>query len=297
MNGVLVIDKPSGMTSHDVVNVVRRLLHTRRVGHTGTLDPMATGVLVLVVGWATRLSRFVMASDKSYHAVIRLGETTTTYDAEGEIVDRHPVAADLDTLREALAAFEGTIEQIPPMYAAIKVGGKKLYELAREGKEIERKARTVTIYDIDLLAWEPPDLTIEVTCSTGTYIRSLAHDLGQRLGCGGHLIALRRTRSGTFTLEDSHTLDDLERRHQDQLPNVLLPPREALRSMPAVTLSPGEALAIRYGQQVRLDQVAAAELVQAQDEAGRLVAVLRRQNDVYQPKVVLPPPHDEVASE
>lgn len=291
ISGVLVIDKPSGMTSHDVVNTVRRLARTRRVGHAGTLDPMATGVLVVLVGPATRLSRFAMHGNKRYRSVVRLGETTNTYDADGDITERSPVTADQAEIRTALAAFEGPIQQIPPMYAAIKVKGRKLYELARQGKEIEREPRTITIHDIDILDWQPPDLTLEIACSPGTYIRSLAHDLGQKLGCGGHIKELRRVTSGPFTIAQARPLAELEELYQDgNLEEALLPPQAALSTMPVAVMTPEQERALRYGQQIDLVTSDNVESVQAHDGQGNLIAVLAKVTDTqYRPTLVLPP--------
>lgn len=289
--GVLVVDKPAGMTSHDVVDQVRRLARLRRVGHTGTLDPMATGVLVLLLGAATRLSRFATAEKKRYRGVIRLGQTTTTYDAEGEIVEERPVDVTLSAIRGALTRFTGHIEQVPPMYAAIKVDGQKLYELARRGKEIEREPREVTIYAIDLLDWSPPDVTIAVTCSSGTYIRSLAHDLGKELGCGAHLYALRRTANGPFELAQSHSLAELQKLHDEgRFDKALLPPHAALDSMPVAVLSPAQEQAVRYGQQIAVEVPGADTYVQARGPNDRLIAVLTKLDEgLFRPTVVLPP--------
>lgn len=290
ISGVLVVDKPSGMTSHDVVNVVRRLARTRRVGHAGTLDPMATGVLVVLVGPATRLSRFAMRGDKRYHSVVRMGETTNTYDADGEITERRTVTVDRVAIEDALTALVGPIEQIPPMYAAIKVKGRKLYELARQGKEIQREPRAVTIHSIDILDWQPPDLTLDVACSSGTYIRSLAHDLGQQLGCGGHIRELRRLVSGPFAIAQARPLAELEELYAaGDLAEALLPPQTTLSGMPAAIMTPEQERALRYGQQIDLQASKAAESIQAHDQQGNLIAVLTRASDTqYRPTLVLP---------
>ncbi len=290
MNGVLIVDKPVGVTSHDVVDQVRRLAGMRRVGHAGTLDPMATGVLVLLLGPATRLSRFATAHTKRYLGVVRLGETTTTYDAEGETVDRLPVKVDQPEIEVALSHFRGSIEQVPPMYSAIRIRGRRLYDLAREGGEIEREARPVDIYALEIVAWQPPELTLDICCSSGTYVRSLAHDLGQSLGCGAHLRALRRMESGPFALAHSHTLDELQNLKDDgDFESALLPPQAALGSMPAANLTPAQVQAVRYGQPICLTLAGEAELVQAHDQNGRLVCVLCRLPDSqYRPTIVFP---------
>ncbi|MDY0018750.1 MAG: tRNA pseudouridine(55) synthase TruB [Anaerolineae bacterium] len=273
MNGLLNINKSSGMTSHDVVDAVRHLVHTRRVGHTGTLDPLATGVLVIMIGAATRLARFFSGMDKGYRAVVKLGETTTTYDAEGICIDRQPVTATQAEVEAALASFRGPQLQVPPMYSAIRVDGRRLYKLAYQGKEIEREARPITIHALAMTRWEPPTLTLEITCSAGTYIRSLAHDLGQILGCGAHLAALTRTAAGPFTLETSHTLEALNDLAQaNHLEDALLSPG-VLLPMPAAILTLEQVQAIRHGKTITLTSAPVPEL-QAWDAEGNLVAIL-----------------------
>ncbi len=289
MNGLLNVNKPQGITSHDVVNVVRRLAGIRRVGHAGTLDPLATGVLVLLVGPATRLARFFSGARKRYRAVIRLGETTTTYDAEGEVVARRPISVSRAELESALAHFRGDLLQVPPMYSAVKIQGQKLYKLARAGEEIEREPRPVTIHALALLEWSPPELTVELTCSAGTYVRSLAHDLGERLGCGAHLRALVRLSAGAFRLEESHSLDDLRAfAEANRFAEALIPPAQAL-PLPPVTLTPEQERAVRHGQRIELVEAPGAEL-QALDAAGALIAVLIPAGEErWRPTLVLPP--------
>ncbi len=300
MRGLFNVNKPLDMTSHDVVAAVRRIVQTRRVGHAGTLDPRATGVLLLLVGPATRLSQYVMGTRKTYRAVVRLGETTTTYDTEGEVVAWQPIPEDLIEANgpdlAILSQFQGTISQVPPMYSAIKVQGKKLYQLARQGKAIERKPRTVTIDRLDVLAWQPPDLTLEVVCSAGTYIRSLAHDMGQALGCGGHLRALTRTATGAFHVEESHSLEELRAlAAEGRLHEALLPPKAALYMMPFVRLHPAQVQRVRHGQAVALppsfvEAQASDGQIQARDEEDRLVAILIPTGEgQWRPKLVLPP--------
>jgi tRNA pseudouridine55 synthase len=301
VNGLLIVDKPAGITSHDAVSRVRRLTNVRRVGHAGTLDPMATGVLILLIGAATRLSRFAMAGHKCYRGTVRLGETTDSYDADGEILERRSVDVALPAIEHALEGFRGAILQTPPMVSAIKIQGEKLYKLARRGKEIDREPRPVAIDTIDIVSWQSPDLTLEVRCSPGTYIRSLAHDLGQALGCGAHLRCLQRTASGAFTLEMCHTLEALER--PGYLEAALLPPQAALGAMPITRLTPEQEQAVRYGQAVELPFAEASDgLLQARDHQGRLVGVLQQQSSagradetpqedtgLYRPIIVLPP--------
>ncbi len=289
MDGLLILDKPAGMTSHDVVNVVRRLAGTRKVGHAGTLDPLATGVLVVLVGAATRLARFLDHADKTYRAVARLGSSTTTYDAAGDITEEHPVTVTRATVEAALAHFRGPIFQIPPMYSALKVDGKTLYKLARQGREIEREARPVTIQQLTLTDWRPPELTLEVTCSAGTYVRSLVHDLGQRLGCGAHLRALTRTASGRFRLEDSYSLDTLRALTADgRLAEALLPPQTALGNLPTLYLTIEQVQAVRYGRAIAPEVAPDAAEAQALDAEETLIAVLRRgEAGEWQPDIVL----------
>jgi tRNA pseudouridine55 synthase len=200
LSGVLCVDKPLGMTSHDVVGRTRRVAGLRRVGHAGTLDPLATGVLLLCLGRAARLIEYLVGHDKVYETTVRLGQTTATYDAEGEVLAERPfLHLTLSQIEAALEAFRGDIVQQPPIYSAIKQGGQPLYKLARQGKtEVARPYRPVTIHELTRLSWEPPHLSLRIACSSGTYIRSLGYDLGEALGCGGHLSALRRLAVGRF---------------------------------------------------------------------------------------------------
>lgn len=282
--GVLVVDKPAGMTSHDVVNRVRRAAGTRRVGHAGTLDPMATGVLLLGLGRATRLIEYLAGLPKSYEGTVRLGQTTNSYDAEGGVIDTRPVEVDEAAIREELRRFEGEIEQVPPMYSAIKQGGQPLYKLARRGIEVERAARPVTIYELKLVAWQKPDLRLSVVCSAGTYIRSLAHDLGQALGSGGHLAALRRTAIGDFTMEDAVALEALS---SGNLLEHLRPPDAAVAHLPRLDLPAEDAERLAYGQPLlRRDAQPDAELARAYDAAGRFIAVAALEDGAWRPKKV-----------
>ena len=216
-NGVLIIDKPSDWTSMDVCAKLRGVFHEKRIGHGGTLDPMATGVLPVFVGRATRAVEFAVEGEKEYLAALQLGVITNTQDATGQVVETRPVHVDRTALEEALAAFRGEIQQIPPMYSAIKIKGKKLYELARSGKEVERTPRTVTIHGLEVLDAPPEGFPqgenlwyLKVTCSKGTYVRTLCHDIGAALGCGGSLSALRRTRVGDYVLEGAVTLEQAQ---------------------------------------------------------------------------------------
>ena len=215
INGVINIYKIKGFTSHDVVAKLRGILRQKKIGHTGTLDPDATGVLPVCLGSATKLCDMLTDKKKEYVAKVRLGIVTDTQDMTGTVLDQKEVHVDEKQVTEALETFVGEYEQVPPMYSALKVNGKKLYELAREGKEVERKARPVTIYYIEIMDMQLPELTIKVGCSKGTYIRTLCHDLGERLGCGAAMAALERTKSGQFTLDTALTLAELEEKLKD----------------------------------------------------------------------------------
>ena len=240
MDGIINVYKEKGFTSHDVVAVMRKIANQKKIGHTGTLDPEAEGVLPVCLGKATKLADYIMASEKQYRAMVRLGITTTTEDAGGEVLEERAVDVTEEELQKALLSMEGEQMQVPPMYSALKVNGKKLYELAREGKEVERKARKVTIFGIRLLQFLPPDRAeILVDCSKGTYIRTLCADLGKRLGCGAHMETLLRTKSGRFTLENACSLEELRTlAAENRLEEALLSMEEALMQYPAVTVQP-----------------------------------------------------------
>ena len=289
MDGILVINKPMGWTSHDVVGRIRGLTHQKRVGHAGTLDPMATGVLLVCLGRATRVSEYLMASDKTYRAVMRLGVETDTYDADGQVVATRPVNVSESTLRGALIQFVGAIEQVPPMYSAIKLAGKPLYKLARKGVEVDRAARHVTIHDITLHAWQSPDATIDVRCSPGTYIRSLAHDVGAALGCGAHLAALTRLSSGSFTIEDAVKLEDLTGPLARDLSGLLHPMDAALQDLPAVTLDADSAQRVLMGHTISWNGQDGSALCRVYDANARFLAIMEYDpaNQVLHPKKVL----------
>ena len=245
MTGIVIVDKPAGWTSQDVTARLRRVFGTRRIGHGGTLDPMATGVLPVFVGRATRGVEFFEHADKTYEAVLRLGTVTDTQDSTGTVLEKRPVTVTEAEFRDILPKFTGEIAQIPPMYSAIKVDGKKLYELARAGKEIERKPREITVFSLDLLEFTGETAKIRVHCSKGTYIRTLCHDIGAALGCGGCMEALRRTAAGEYTLADSVELDTLlnAERPEDYLRDV----DTLFRQYPAVTLTEKQTLRCRNG--------------------------------------------------
>jgi tRNA pseudouridine55 synthase len=248
LNGVLVVDKPSGPTSHDVVDRVRAALGTRRAGHTGTLDPFATGVLPVCVGKATRLVRFLASGSKTYRAAVRLGFATTTDDLTGEpLAEPRPVPADVEQLRAACGTFVGELTQTPPAYSAKHVGGRRLYELARAGRLVEAPVARVRVLSLELLSVAGDVFEIEVSCSPGTYIRAIARDLGEALGCGGHLVSLRRTRSGEFDLSQATPWDALEPRAEIRV----VPMAGLLVSVPAVTVGPEGVAAVRHGRDLR----------------------------------------------
>ncbi len=239
MDGIFNIYKEKGFTSHDVVAIVRRTVHMKKVGHTGTLDPDAEGVLPICVGKATKLSDVIMDGKKSYRAMLCLGITTTTEDASGEVLEKKAVLFDEERIRAVIASFIGKQEQVPPMYSAVKVNGKKLYELARAGKEIARKARRIEIYDIRIRRLLPPNrVEMDIDCSKGTYIRTLCADIGKALGCGGHMEALLRTATGGFSLENAIKPDELKAlAEQDRAEEVLLTMREALKDFPVIKIA------------------------------------------------------------
>jgi tRNA pseudouridine55 synthase len=255
LDGVLNINKPRDKTSFDVVAIVRRLSGERRVGHAGTLDPGATGVLLVCLGKATRIVEFLMDTTKTYLAEVELGVTTDTYDAAGKITQRGDISGiDRQQVEAALSSFRGQIIQIPPMYSAVKHNGRPLYELARAGKMVEREGRPVEIHGLELLEWQAPVATIEVVCGKGTYIRSLAHDLGQALGCGAMLRSLTRLRCGLFSVEDSVSLPELESAFSHgHWQKYLYSIDSVLSHWKAVTVGDETAQAIRNGQSVELD--------------------------------------------
>lgn len=281
MNGVVVVDKPAGMTSHDVVDRVRALFGIRRVGHGGTLDPDATGVLVVGLGRATRLLSYAQAAPKTYLAEARLGVTTTTQDASGEVVEHRPVDVDRAGIEGALAGLTGDIDQVPPMVSAVRVGGERLYRKARRGEEVARRPRRVTVYELELLQWSGHDLRLRVRCSGGTYVRTLVADLGEALGCGAHLTALRRTEASGFTEAEAIPLNELRREH-------LRPPLELVRLLPRVEVGPQEARALGHGRAVAAAGPADGAAV-AVTCGGELVAVARRRDGALHPETVVAP--------
>lgn len=279
-HGILNLNKPSGMTSHDVVLRVRRCTGERKVGHAGTLDPLATGVLLVCLGQATRLAEYLVPGRKLYRATICLGITTDSYDAMGAVTEQRPVGdLSLDQIRAVLARFEGTIQQIPPPYSALHQAGRRLYQLARQGLAVQATPRAVHIEAIRLIAWESPRLTIDVSCSAGTYIRSLAHDIGQQLGVGGHVAELSRLASGDWRIEEAVTLDQLEAAAAAGNWHELVQPMDrALQHFGPVHLAPEIARRVASGQTVSLDSAPATPLLRAYAPGGRLLALLQPAN-------------------
>jgi len=254
MDGIFNIDKPSAMTSYGVVAVVKRLSGDRRVGHAGTLDPAATGVLPVCLGQATRVVEYLASASKTYRADIELGVATDTYDASGQVTFRgDPSSIDLDALRSSLVPFRGAIRQTPPMFSALKQGGQPLYKLARAGVTVERRSRAVTVHRLDLASWRPPVVTLEIECSKGTYIRSLAHDLGQALGCGAHLKSLVRTRCGIFDINDAVSLLKLEEAFRlGDWQRYLYPVDSVLRDLPALVITDAAIPDLKNGKMMSI---------------------------------------------
>jgi tRNA pseudouridine55 synthase len=295
MDGVLVIDKPAGVTSHDVVDEVRRILLLRRVGHTGTLDPFATGVMVILLDRATRLAQFLSGVDKEYEAVIRLGYATDTGDATGKRIENSEVVSEFgkwsrEQIEAALDSLRGEIDQVPPMYSAKKQGGRKLYELARRGEEVERKPVKVRIHRFEAIDQSSTptgellhdncdgtfDFKVRVACSAGTYVRTLAEDFGKQLGVGAHLAELRRTRVGDFKIQQAHTLAQLKQAVADEaLGAIILPTDTALARFPVKDLNADEVQRVKNGiaLPVSLAEWTNGEQVRMRDERGNLIAV------------------------
>ena len=277
ISGILVVDKPVGLTSHDVVDIIRRGTNIRRAGHTGTLDPRASGVLVVLIGPAVRLSEFVSASDKRYQAILRLGSSTDTYDAEGRFTQQSaaPVNVTEEQFNEVLQRFIGEIEQTPPAYSAVKVHGRKAYEMAREGEEVELAPRKINVYHLEVLEWAPPEVVIDVHCSSGTYVRSLANDVGTALGCGAYLVGLRRTKSGRFTLRDATPLRKLQETFTaGNWYQFLIPAAEALAEWSAVELNPDQVEEVKHGHRVKAAPDTQPGLVRGVSMAGELIAIM-----------------------
>jgi tRNA pseudouridine55 synthase len=286
--GLLNLYKPAGPTSHDLVAWVRRGTGVKKVGHAGTLDPAAAGVLVLCLGPATRLSEYLMGSPKTYVARLHFGVETDTYDAEGAITAQDSRPLTRAALEAALERFRGEIAQVPPMHSAIKQGGRRLYDLARAGQTVERVGRAVTISRLVLAAWEPPVAVLEIECSPGTYIRSLAHDLGQAVGVGAHLAALERTASGSFTAADAVPWPAFRAAMEaGTWAGHLIPPDRALAAYPALHLDAEGTAAVLNGRLIAaLPETGGHDLARAYDPQGRLIAVLERRGPAWKPHKV-----------
>lgn len=269
MTGIAVVDKPAGWTSFDVVAKLRRALGERRIGHGGTLDPMATGVLPIFVGRATRAVEFLEAADKEYEAGLRLGLVTDTQDTTGRVLEERPVNVSEEELRAAILGLRGEREQLPPMYSAVKVGGKALYAYARSGRTVERKSRRITVFDAVPLGWNGEEYRFRVVCSKGTYIRTLCHDLGESLGCGGAMSSLRRLRAGPFRLEETVTLEKVEERGAD----CLLPLDSLFPDFPSLRLDERGAGRIRCGGEIPLEAAEGEYRLYAPD--GEFLALAR----------------------
>ncbi len=251
MNGILIIDKPAGWTSHDVVAKLRGIMRERRIGHGGTLDPMATGVLPVFVGQATKAVEFAENAVKRYTAGLRLGVTTDTQDTTGTVLDERPVSIESSELLQVLERFKGRVLQTPPMYSAIKVNGERLYKIARRGGSVERPPREIDIFSLDLLGREGDDYILDITCSKGTYVRTLCHDIGSALGCGGAMSSLRRTEAGSFTLRDAVTLEAVQRsRDAGSIDDLLLPVDALFKDVPKIYLSDSDERLIRNGRSI-----------------------------------------------
>ncbi len=289
MNSLLLLDKPQGLSSHSAVHRIRKITGEERVGHAGTLDPMATGVLLILLGSAVRLSEWIVDHDKKYRATVKLGIETDTYDATGKVTATRAVNISENEIRAALVSLVGKQNQIPPAHSAIQIQGKRAYKLARQGVEIEMQPRAVEIYSIENITVENDLVAFDVHCSKGTYIRSLAHDLGAKLGAGAHLAALRRTASGNFSIEQSLTLDQVtDAVARNDLEKYLLPMDLAIPQFDAVYLNQTETRAIRNGQFIAAPENLTTPLVRAYDEHKNLLAILERvSGNQLKPKKVL----------
>ncbi|GAB4486843.1 MAG: tRNA pseudouridine(55) synthase TruB [Anaerolineales bacterium] len=294
ISGVLVIDKPIGMTSHDVVNAIRFGTGIRRAGHTGTLDPRASGVLVILVGPAVRLSEYVSASDKRYQAIIRMGASTDTFDADGRFTRQVQPSINVTEhqFESVLKNFVGEIEQTPPPYSAVKVRGRRAYDMARRGEPVALPPRKINVYHLEVLEWAPPEVVVDVHCSSGTYVRSLANDLGEALGTGAYLVGLRRTKSGRFSLRDATPLRKLQEAFRaGNWYQYLIPAAEALGDWPAVELNPDEVDAVKHGHRIPAnpaDRPGINNLVRGVSMAGELVSLMELDSTTseWQPKKV-----------
>ncbi len=283
-SGILLLDKPVGPTSHDAVARVRRAAGLRRVGHAGTLDPLASGLLLMGLGPAARFLEYLVGLDKTYETTVLLGQATTTYDAEGEVTAERPVDVSAEQIAAALAAFRGPIRQRVPSHSAVKRDGRPLYESARRGEVIDLPQRDVVVHALDLLAFDPPLVTLRVACSSGTYIRSLAHDLGAALGCGGHVVALRRTAVGVFSVDDAISLDILT---PESVVVHLRPPAAAVAHLPRLDVGESDALRLSVGQRLPAAADALPGNAAAFGPDGRFLGVVEVDGDVIRPRKML----------
>jgi len=280
--GVLLVDKPIGCTSHDVVNEIRHRFHTRRVGHAGTLDPLATGLLVVAVGPATRFLQYLPLEPKEYVAEIVFGKTTTTFDKEGEVVAEAPVPDDLlAAIADVRPKFTGLIQQIPPMFSAVKVGGKALYRYARAGEEVAREPRSVHIGAFEILGSCEDRIEARIECSGGTYVRTLVHDLGQGIGCGAFLSKLNRTKVGRFVLADAAPLEEIS-------PSHVMPLDQALKPMPMFEVTREDVLNVREGRPIGMPEMPTVPLVALIEPGNNVFSVARVIGNVLQPECVIP---------
>ncbi len=286
IDGILLLDKPLGFSSNQALQKVKHLFQAAKAGHTGTLDPLATGLLPICLGEATKFAQYVTDADKTYIATVKFGATTTTGDAEGEVLNQSPVTFDFQTLENTCQTFLGEVTQIPPMYSALKFEGKALYEYARAGVEIERKARQVTITKISVDNFSNETATISVSCSKGTYIRTLAEDIGNALGCGAHLIGLRRTETAGFQISQSITLENLIEQHTQNisLQTLLHPVDAAIANFPAVHLDKTAALQLSQGQSVKASSNFPIGEVRAYDEEHQFLGLCQCENGKISPK-------------
>ncbi len=282
MLGILLVNKPVGLTSHDVVQQVRRKFGIRRVGHAGTLDPIADGLLVLAIGPATRFLQYLPLEPKEYVSRFTFGEATDTYDTEGDVIEEHPVPGDLDAqIGEALAQFKGEIQQLPPMYSAVKKAGQPLYKYARAGQEVQREPRTVYIDEYEPLGGEGADRSFRIVCSGGTYVRSLADDLGKAVGCGAHMSGLTRTQAGRFLVEDAVGMDEISPEH-------IRPLSESLPPMQLIELSERQVRMVREGRPVPAPGQIKGRFAGLVDENGNVFSVARAGGGQLQPECVIP---------
>lgn len=278
MDGIVNVDKPLGITSHDVVYRLRKILKIKKIGHTGTLDPEASGVLPMCVGKGTKLAEYLTAADKQYLARLQLGAFTDTQDASGEILESFEVNVTEEQICDAVKGFVGEIMQLPPMYSAIKIDGKKLYELAREGKTVEREPRKITIHSIEIKNIDLKNGAVDmlVDCSKGTYIRTLCNDIGAALGCGGHMSALRRTKSGRFEIERAYTLEEIERMAETQVFDFLTPVGEALPEYKKIVLAERNANRVRNGIKISVEGLSEGEIYRVFDEKNQFLALAQQ---------------------